>query len=92
MHERGLNMRNVGRLAMEASMNHTKELAVIEVVSRCAKLLIRDGLNVLQEEKRFTSENIKKCILHYIHEIFKVETKGVTTIWDFLTEHSRRKF
>jgi len=74
MHERGLNMRNVGRLAMEAKMNHTKELAVIEVVARCAKLLIRDVLTVLAEtspsEKRFTTENIKKCILHYLHEIF----------------------
>ena len=42
-------MRNVGRIAMEAKMNHTKELAVIEVLSRCAKLLIRDGLVVLAE-------------------------------------------
>jgi hypothetical protein len=76
-------MRDVGRIAMEATMNHTKELAVIEVISRCAKLLIRDGLTVLAETSadevaeqgvavpeagnRFTSTNIKKCILHYLH-------------------------
>jgi hypothetical protein len=101
-------MRNVGRIALECSMNHTKELAAIEVISRCAKLLIRDGLTVLAETSaeelgayeavegglnRFTSENVKKCILHYIHEIFKIDGgPSVTTIWDFLTEHSRRKF
>ena len=68
-------------------MNHTREIVVIEVVSRCAKLLIRDGLAVLAETEaglgeqvtgdykdgtvsKYTSENVKKLILHYIHQIF----------------------
>ena len=39
---------------------------------------------------------MKKLILHYIHQIFSFENvetgSAATTIWDFLTEHSRRKF
>ena len=80
---------------------------MIEIISRCCKLLIRDGLAVLaesaeesdptsEEPTKYTSTNIKKLILHYIHQIFdtnNVETgSAATTIWDFLTEHSRRKF
>ena len=88
-------------------------MVVIEIVSRCAKLLIRDGLAVLAEteaspgdlvqsdgkegkQSKYTSQNVKKLILHYIHQIFSFENvetgAAATTIWDFLTEHSRRKF
>ena len=62
-------------------MNHVRELAVIEVISRCIKLLIRDGLTVLAETdpndtsapNAFTDQNIKRTILHYLLEIFKLE-------------------
>ena len=40
--------------------------------------------------------NIKRYILHYIHQIFDLRNvdsgSGATSIWDFLTEHARRKF
>ena len=42
-------MRHLGKICTEAQLNHTRELVVIEIVSRCAKLLIRDGLAVLAE-------------------------------------------
>ena len=42
-------MRHLGKIGTEAQLNHTRELVVIEIVSRCAKLLIRDGLAVLAE-------------------------------------------
>ena len=112
-------MRHLGRVCAEAALNHTRELLVMEVISRCAKLLIRDGLAVLAEqrpssnqdhhhedgdeevkqlqtENQFTCTNIKKCVLQYIHQIFDLKNVGMgaaaTTIWDFLTEHARRKF
>jgi len=44
-------MRHLGKVCSEAALNHTRELLVIEVVSRCAKLLIRDGLAVLAETR-----------------------------------------
>ena len=49
IHGRGLCMRHLGKLCSEAALNHTRELLVMEVISRCAKLLIRDGLAVLAE-------------------------------------------
>ena len=51
MHSRGLCMRHLGKVCSEAALNHTRELLVIEVISRCAKLLIRDGLAVLAETR-----------------------------------------
>ena len=82
VHSKGACMRHLGKICTEAQLNHTRELVVIEVVSRCAKLLIRDGLAVLAEteaspdelasndgkrESKYTSQNVKKLILHYIH-------------------------
>ena len=52
MHTRGLCMRHLGKVCSESSLNHIREMFVIEVVSRCAKLLIRDGLSVLAESTR----------------------------------------
>ena len=51
MHSRGVCMRHIGKLCSEAVMNHTRELLVMEVIARCAKLLIRDGLAVLAETR-----------------------------------------
>lgn len=50
-------------------------MAVIEVIARSAKLLIKDGLTFLadDEEAGFKAENIKKCILHYFQEIFNMD-------------------
>ena len=50
-HSRGLCMRHIGKVVAEAQLNHTREFLVIEVISRCAKLLIRDGLGVLAETR-----------------------------------------
>ena len=44
-------MRHIGKLCSEAALNHTRELLVMEVIARCAKLLIRDGLAVLAETR-----------------------------------------
>ena len=44
-------MRHLGKVCTDAALNHTRELLVIEVISRCAKLLIRDGLSVLAETR-----------------------------------------
>ena len=75
---------------------------MIEVIARSAKLLIKDGLTFLadDEEAGFMTENIKKCVLHYLFEIFNysadqspVASSGsLQNIWDFITEHARKKF
>lgn len=67
-------------------------MGVIEVIARCAKLLIKDGLTFLadDEDAGFKKENIKKCVLHYLLEIFNVDEHRQTAtqnIWDFITEH-----
>jgi hypothetical protein len=83
-------------------MNHIRELCVIEIIARSAKLLIKDGLTFLadDEEAGFKTENIKKCVLHYLLEIFNYDEAAAGTsqvsstqnIWDFVTEHARKKF
>ena len=53
-------------------LNHIREICTIEVIARSAKLLVKDGLTFLadDEEAGFAAENIKKCVLHYLLEIF----------------------
>ena len=102
MHSCGINMRYIGRLCTQAELNHIRELCVIEVIARSAKLLIKDGLTFLadDEEAGFQTQNIKKCVLHYLLEIFNYQgdstpmasSGSVQNIWDFITEHARKKF
>jgi len=56
-------------------LNHIRELAVIEVIARSAKILIKDGLTFLSddEEAGYRSENIKKLVHHYLLEIFNLD-------------------
>ena len=72
-------------------MNHVREMAVIEVIARSAKQLIKDGLTFLAEDEEagFRSSNIKRCVLHYLQEIFNLDLHDTATqtIWDFITEH-----
>ena len=74
MHSRGINMRYLGRLTTESKFNHIRELAVIEILSRCIKVLIKDGMTFLSDEDEsmtsITVLNLKKTILHYFNEIF----------------------
>ena len=84
LHERGACVRNLGKICTDAKLNHTRELAVIEILSRCEKLVIRDSLSVLSERSpdepddeaaasfsnNFTAASIKKCILNQLHNIF----------------------
>ena len=41
-------------------------------------MLIKDGLVFLSEDEEagFTSNNIKKCVQHYLHEIFNISEDG----------------
>lgn len=76
----------------QVQLYHIREMAVIEVIARSAKLLIKDGLTFLadDEDAGFKSDNIKKCILHYLLEIFNMDEYRQTStqnIWDFITEH-----
>ena len=66
---------------------------MIEVIARSAKVLIRDGLTFLAEDEEagFQSANIKRCVVHYLQEIFNlsesVQSTSTQSIWDFITEH-----
>ena len=40
MHQRGVPLRLLGKICTTALLNHTREIAVTEVVARSAKLLI----------------------------------------------------
>ena len=88
MHNRGINMRYLGRIALDASYNYVRELAVREILSRSIKVLIRDGLSFLKEEPNgFNQIDIKKCILHYLNEVFTSEERQSSKIiWEFLSD------
>jgi hypothetical protein len=45
LHRRGACIRHLGIISSEARLNHTKELVVLEIVSRCAKQVIRQQLS-----------------------------------------------
>ncbi len=65
-------MRLLGTICTKATLNHTREIAVTEVVARSAKKLIKDGLLFLSEddESGYTMLNINTLVKHYLHEIF----------------------
>jgi hypothetical protein len=44
LQERGINVRYLGRIASEAYYNHVRETGVIEIIARCMKNVIRDGM------------------------------------------------
>lgn len=101
MHRRGIPMRFLGKLCTNSKFNHIREIAVIEIISRAAKLLIRDGLVFLSEDRDagFTCKNINKCVTHYLHEIFNLvdedkrnKLSSVQNIWDFISEHAKKKY
>jgi len=57
-------LRLLGKICTTAALNHTREIAVTEVVARAAKKLVKDGLVFLSEDEEagFTTGNIKKCV------------------------------
>ena len=72
MHSRGVPLRMLGKICTTAQLNHTREIAVTEVVARSAKLLMLDGIRFLSsdDENAFTGANLKKLIASYLREIF----------------------
>lgn len=75
LHSRGIPLRYLGKICTGAGLNHTREIAVIEVISRAAKTLIKDGLIFLSEdeEAEFSNLNIRKSVHHYLKEIFNMK-------------------
>ena len=64
LHKRGINLRQLGRICtsvsrsssslffqFQADLNHIREICVIEVIARSAKLLIKDGLTFLADDE-----------------------------------------
>jgi hypothetical protein len=84
-------MRFLGRIAMNTNHNFIKELCVREVVIRTIKILIRDGLSFLiEDEKGFNHDDVRKGVLHYYNEIFTLdERKSSTKVWEYITKEGR---
>eukprot|EP00743_Colponemidia_sp_Colp-15_P010245 GILK01011263.1.p1 GENE.GILK01011263.1~~GILK01011263.1.p1 ORF type:complete len:1014 (+),score=191.11 GILK01011263.1:62-3103(+) len=93
-HHRGINMRFLGRMAVEAPHNHVRELAVREILARTIKVLIRDGLSFLTEDPNgFVEMDAKKMVIHYLNEVFTAENRESSmTIWDYITDLVHKKF
>ena len=72
MHQRGIPLRYLGKVATTAELNHTREIAVTEIIARASKILIKDGLTFLSEDEEsgFSHNNVRKLLQHYMHEIF----------------------
>lgn len=51
MHKRGLPLRYLGKICSHAALNHTREVAVIEIIARASQILIKDGLVFLSEDQ-----------------------------------------
>eukprot|EP00744_Colponema_vietnamica_P001049 GILI01001788.1.p1 GENE.GILI01001788.1~~GILI01001788.1.p1 ORF type:complete len:1045 (+),score=336.05 GILI01001788.1:182-3316(+) len=94
MHRRGINLRCLGRMAVETPHNHLRELAVREILARTIKVLVRDGLSFLAEDPSgFTEEDVKKCVLHYLNEVFTVDSRQSSlTIWEYITDLVQKKY
>lgn len=96
LHSRGISIRNLGKICTKAQLNNVREIAVIDILARSIKLLCKDGLSFLADDNDagYNSETIKKYVLHYLVEIFAMdEFKGSSqNLWDFVTEHARKKF
>jgi hypothetical protein len=66
LHENGIPLRFLGKICTNSFFNHTREIAVIDIISRAAKLLFKDGLYILSEKEKLSSLNIKKCFQHFL--------------------------
>ena len=44
MHENGIPLRYLGKICTNSFYNHTREISVIDIISRSAKIIIKDGL------------------------------------------------
>ena len=64
MHQRGIPLRHLGKICTVSTLNHTREIAVTEVIARSAKILIKDGLTFLSEDEDsgFSFNNARKCL------------------------------
>mgnify|MGYP001111039649 FL=1 len=90
MHSRGINLRYLGRIAKECTLNHVRELGVREIIARVTKTLIRDDLSFLSE---FTEENAIATFVTYFNSIFGSElNENTERVWSFIQDLSLKKF
>lgn len=97
LHERGIPMRYLGKLCTEAHMNHIREIAVIEVIARSTKAIVRNALASLSQEEAeaFTKDSIRKCVHDHLRGLFLGGLGGDVKekrFWSLMSDYSRRKF
>lgn len=82
-HNKGINIRFLGRLALKASCSYVREIACILIVSRAAKKLVLEALDSIEDDK-----DPKDVILSYLNHILSlVDTANSKKMWLKLTEH-----
>ena len=95
-------MRHLGVLSTEARLNHTRELVVMEIIARCAKLLIRRQLaNVIEgmpepdnaRDAPLPHDVLYSRVAEMFTDIFSTHVEyGVSTIWDDITELAKVRY
>ena len=82
-HNKGINIRFLGRLALKASCNYVREIACILVLSRGIKRLILNGISSIKN-----LQDPRDVILCYLNNILSVvETVISKKLWTQLTEY-----
>ena len=88
LHERGINIRFLGMIALETKHNFIKEQVIREILARSIKVLIRDGLYFLR--KKYTKDyetDAKKFVVYYLNEIFANNDRETSvSIWQLLSD------
>ncbi|KAL0209527.1 hypothetical protein RCL1_008365 [Eukaryota sp. TZLM3-RCL] len=90
MKKRGIPSRYLGTLANHISHRHHKEMIVVEVVARCVKTLIRDGLSYVKE---ISQEELKITTLYYLNSALTLQdNQNSLHLWSFIEGLALKKF
>lgn len=82
-HSKGINLRHLGRLTYQASCNYVKEIALILVISRGIKNLVREALAGIE-----LSQDPRDVVVSYLNHLLSVaETTVSRKVWEQLGEH-----
>ena len=82
-HNKGINIRFLGRLALKASCSYVREIACVLIISRGIKRLVLNALDNLKDD-----QDPKDIILLYLNHLLSlVDTTISRNLWQQLTQH-----
>ena len=95
MQSRGINSRYLGVIAKDSKFNHIRELAVIEILAKSIKNILKDALAQLQEDSllddTFTYRKLKDYIVKFLNEVLSIGRQD-SQIWEYLTEYIKDRY